>query len=154
MTFLNPTVADFKDYFTRDFPYGSDPQTSVLDSDIAKAYGQVNFSINPGRFSKQEDYTLGYLWLAAHWLVTDLRASSQGIAGRYNWLEASKGVGNVNSSYSIPQRILDNPTFSMLTQTQYGAKYLQLLLPGLTGQIFIAPGHTKADGPSGPPGVW
>lgn len=154
MTFINPTIADFVSYFNRDFPYGTDPSTSVLDTDIAKAYGQVNFAINQGLFTKQENYTLGYLWLAAHWLVVDLRASSQGISGRYNWLEASKSVGNVSSSYSIPQRILDNPTFAMLSQTQYGAKYLQLLLPALAGQIFIAPGHTGADGPSGPYGVW
>lgn len=154
MAFLNPSVNDYKQYFTRDFMYGTDPQTSVLDSDIAKAYGQVNFQINPCLFNVQENYTLGYLWLAAHWLVVDLRASSQGIAGRYNWLEQSKAVGNVSASYGIPQRILDNPTFAMLTQTQYGAKYLQLLLPGLTGVMFTARGHTGADGPSGPAGIW
>lgn len=154
MTYLNPTIQDFKDYFSRDFPYGSDIQTSVTDADIAKAYGQVNFGINPSFFTKQEFYTLGYLWLAAHWLVVDLRASSQGVSGRYNWLEASKSVGNVATSYSIPQRILDNPTFSMYSQTTYGAKYLQLLLPYLNGVMFIVQGHTSADGPSGPYGVW
>lgn len=154
MAFLNPTVDDFKTYFTRDFPYGTDPQTSILDADIAKAYGQVNFQINCSLFNKQENYTLGYLWLAAHYLVVDIRASSQGIAGRYNWLEVSKGAGNLNSGYAIPQRILDNPTFAMLAQTRYGAKYLELLLPSLIGVVFIAPGHTGADGPSGPYGVW
>lgn len=154
MAFIYPDIPTFQAYFTRDFPYGTDPNTSVLDTDIAKAYGQVNFLINSALFSNQENFTLGYLWLAAHYLVIDLRASSQGIAGRYNWLEASKGVGNVNSGFAIPQRILDNPTMAMLSQTRYGAKYLELLLPGLSGQIFIAPGHTKADGPSGPPGIW
>lgn len=154
MAYLNPDIPTFQAYFTRDFPYGTDPQISVLDSDIAKAYGQVNFAINPALFTNQENYTLGYLWLAAHWLVVDLRASSQGVAGRYNWLEASKSVGNVSSSYSIPQRILDNPIFAMYSQTQYGAKYLQLLLPQLCGQIFTVRGHTKADGPSGPAGIW
>ena len=154
MAYLNPIPDDFKNYFVRDFPYGTDPTTSVLDSDITKAFGQVNFAINPALFTNQESYTLGYLWLAAHWLVTDLRASSQGIAGRYNWLEVGKGVGSVNSSFAIPQRILDNPSFSMLSQTQYGAKYLQLILPQLAGQIFIAPGHTKSDGCDGPAGIW
>jgi len=154
VAFLNPSIADFKNYFTRDFPYGTDPSTSVLDTDIAKAYGQVNFAINSALFCKQENYTIGYLWLAAHWLVVDLRASSQGIAGRYNWLETGKAVGNVSSSYAIPQRILDNPSFAMLSQTQYGAKYLQLLLPGLIGNVFTVLGHTGADGPSGPYGVW
>lgn len=154
MAFLNPSIDDFKNYFTRDFPYGTDPSISILDTDIAKAYGQVNFAINPALFSNQENYILGYLWLAAHWLVVDLRASSQGIAGRYNWLETSKSVGNVSASYGIPPRILENPNFAMLSQTQYGAKYLQLLLPGLISNVFTVMGHTGADGPSGPNGVW
>lgn len=154
MSFLNPSVDDFTSYFTRDFPYTLDPNTGIQDTDIAKAYGQVNFEINSALFTNQENYTLGYLWLAAHYLVIDLRASSQGIAGRYNWLESSKQVGNLSSGFSIPQRILDNPKMAMLSQTRYGAKYLELLLPQLCGQIIVAPGHTKADGPSGPPGIW
>lgn len=141
--YLNPDIPTFKAYFTRDFPYGTDPQISILDSDIGKAYGQVNFAINPALFSNQEQYTLGYLWLAAHWLVTDLRASSQGIAGQYNWLETAKGVGSVSSSFAIPQRILDNPRFAMYSKTRYGAKFLELILPKLSGQIFISMGHTK-----------
>lgn len=154
MAFLNPDIPTFQAYFTRDFPYGTDPNTSILDTDIAKAYGQVNFLINQGLFNSQENYTLGYLWLAAHYLVIDLRASSQGIAGRYNWLESSKSGGNVASGFTIPQRILDNPVMSMLTQTRYGAKYLELLLPGLVGVMYTVRGHTGADGPSGPYGVW
>lgn len=141
--YSNPTIDDFKNYFTRDFPYGTDPQTSVLDADIGKAFGQTNFAINPALFSSQENYTLGYLWLSAHWLVVDLRASSQGISGQFNWLETNKSVGSVSEGFSIPQRILDNPRFAMLSKTNYGAKYLELLLPALAGQVFIACGRTK-----------
>lgn len=140
--FINPTIDDFKSYFVRDFPFGTDIETSVLDADIGKSFGQTNFTINPNLFPKQEDYTLGYMWLAAHWLVVDLRAASQGIAGRYNWVEASKSVGNVSSSYSIPQKILDNPSLAMFTQTRYGGKYLEMILPQLTGYIFTVHGHT------------
>lgn len=143
MPYNNPLITDFKSYFTRDFPYGTDPNTSVLDADIGKAYGQVNFAINPGLFSNQANYTLGYLWLAAHWLVTDLRASSQGISGQYSWLQTNKAVGSVSEGLQVPDRILANPLFAMYSKTNYGAKYLQLLLPGLTGQIIIAYGHTK-----------
>lgn len=142
MAYNNPTIQDFKDYFTRDFPYSSDPAGGVTDADIGKAYGQVNFAINPALFSNQENYTLGYLWLAAHWLVTDLRAASQGQSGQYTWLTTSKSVGSVSESFQIPQRILDNPTFAALSKTNYGAKYLNLLLPALTGQVFIARGRT------------
>lgn len=143
MTFLNPSITDFKNYFVRDFPYGTDPQISILDADIGKAFGQTNFAINPGLFSNQESYTIGYLYLSAHWLCVDMQASSQGISGQYNWPVTSKSVGSVSESVTIPQRILDNPLFSMYSQTPYGAKYLQLLLPQLTGQMFIAWGRTK-----------
>lgn len=142
MTYLNPTIQDFKDYFNRDFSYGTDIQTSILDSDIGKAFGLTNFWINQGLFDKQEDYTIGYMELAAHWLVQNIRASSQGIAGRYNWVEASKGAGNTNSSYSIPQKILDNPSLAMLSQTRYGAKYLELIMPQLAGNTATVRGRT------------
>lgn len=144
MAFNAPTVQDFKDYFFRDFPYGTDLDTSVLDADITKAYGQTNFNFNPGLFSDQQNYTIGYLLLAAHFLVIDLRMSSQGISGRYSWVQASKSVGSVSESFSIPQRILDNPELAMLSQTNYGAKFLQLILPQLAGQIYSVFGGTHA----------
>lgn len=142
--FSNPSVADFQVYFSRDFPFGgSDPNTSVLDSDIAKAFMSTNVNINTALFADQGSYTLCYLLLAAHYLVTNLRSSSQGINGQYSWLEQSKGVGGVNQSFSIPQRVLDNPYWSMLSKTNYGAEYLQLLLPQLMGQMYIAVGSTR-----------
>lgn len=141
-SYLNPSIADFKAYFFRDFPYGTDPQTNILDADIAKAFGQVNFNITQRLFGSQEKYTVGYLYLAAHWLCIDMKASSQGISGQYDWPVTSKAVGSVSIGTSIPQRILDNPLWSMYTQTPYGAKYLALLLPQLTGQVFIAYGRT------------
>ena len=138
-----PTIENFKAYFFRDFPYGTDPNTSVLDADIAKAYGQTNVNINQALFSSQEDFNIGYLLLAAHWLCIDLRMSSQGIGGSYSWVTTSKSVGSVSESFQIPQRILDNPEFAMLAQTNYGAKFLQLLLPRLTGQMFNVFGSTR-----------
>ncbi len=143
MAFNYPTVADFKAYFVRDFPYGTDPNTSVLDSDIAKAYGQTNFNFNEGLWPDQESFTMGYLWLAAHYLVVDMRASSQGINGQFSFLEASKSVGNVSQSFGLPERMLTNPAFAMLAKTNYGAKYLQLIYPQLAGQMFIAYGSTR-----------
>lgn len=143
MSFLNPTVQDFKDYFFRDFPYGTDPETSILDADIAKAYGQTNVNLNPSLFADQNTYTIGYLLLAAHYLVVDIRMSSQGVSGSYSWLVTNKAVGSVSEGFQIPQQILDNPYMSMLSKTNYGAKYLELVLPSLVGQIFIAPGSTR-----------
>ena len=138
MAYTNPSVTDFQNQFVRDFPYGTDPENNVLNSDITNAFNFTNFNINQALFQNQAQYTLGYLLLSAHYLVLNMRASSQGINGQYNFLEQSKGVGALNSSFAIPQRILDNPYWSMLTKTNYGSEYLQLLLPQLAGQMMNA----------------
>lgn len=143
MAYTNPSVADFKDFFDRDFPYGTDQETTVLDSDIAKAFRFTNVNFNPDLWGSQGDYTLGYLLLSAHYLVMNLRASSQGINGQFAFLESSKSVGSVSQSFAIPQRVLDNPDWAVLTKTNYGAQYLQLVLPQLAGQIYTVCGSTR-----------
>lgn len=144
MAYTNPQPADFEAYFNRDFPYGIDPETTIQDSDIAKAMVQTNVTINQGLFANQASYNIGYLLLSAHYLVLNLRVSSQGINGQFNWLQNSKGVGQVNEAFTIPQRILDNPYLSMLTKTNYGAEYLQLILPQICGQMTAVYGPPKA----------
>ena len=141
--YLNPAVADFKNQFIRDFPYGTDPQVSVIDQDIANAFRFVNLAINPGLWDDQGSYTLGYLLLTAHYMVLNLRASSQGLNGQYNWAQNSKAVQGVSEGFQIPQRIIDNPDLMMLTKTNYGAQYLQLVLPLLAGMMFPVCGRTK-----------
>lgn len=143
LSYEAPSVDDFKEYFERDFPYGDNIATSVTDNDIEKAFGQTDFNINPNFFASQAQYNIGYLLLAAHYLVTDLTMSSQGLNGSYSFLEQSKSVGSVSQGFAIPQRILDDPYMAMLAKTNYGAKYLQLLLPQLTGQMFSVCGSTR-----------
>lgn len=137
-----PTATDFKNYFDRDFPYGSALDT-VRDADINRAITDAAFLINEAVFSSQGNFTTGYLYLAAHNLVMNLRASSQGVAGSFAWLENSKAVGGVSLGYTIPQQILDHPVLSILSKTNYGAKYLSLILPSLTGQVYSVAGYTK-----------
>lgn len=144
MAYDNPSVQDFKDYFFRDFPFGTDPNLSVLDADISKAMVQCRSTINAELFGGQEGYSVGYNLLTAHYLVSNLRASSQGINGQYNFLQNSKSVGNVNEAFSIPQMILDNPYWSMFTKTNYGAEYLEMVLPQLIGAGFTAFGPARA----------
>ena len=139
--FNNPTVTEFKTYFFRDFPYGSTLDT-VTDQDISNALQDAAINFNSDFWADQNAYTTGFLLLSAHMMVMALRASTQGIAGQYNWLDASKSVGSVSESFSIPQRILDNPEFAMLTKTTYGAKFLFLVLPQLCGNIFVSFGRT------------
>lgn len=143
MAFNNPTVDDFKAYFARDFPFGTDINTSVTDADVTKAFGLTNINVSQALWANQESYSIGYNLLSAHYLVMNLRASSQGINGQFSFLEQSKSVGSVSQAFAIPQRVLDNPDWSVLMQTNYGAQYLQLILPQMCGQMFIAPGSTR-----------
>lgn len=143
MSFVNPQQSDFQNLFTRDFPYSSDPAVGVTNQDIANAFARVNVEINPAIFPDQSTYTLGYLYLTAHYLVLALRAGSQGLNGQYNWVQTQKSVMGVSESFDIPERIKNHPKFAMLSKTNYGAQYLDLLLPFLTGQVFNAWGRTK-----------
>lgn len=143
MAYTVPTASDFKAHFTRDFPYGS-TDTTVMDSDITKAIAEAAVNFNESLWESQAVFTLAYLYLTAHYLVTDLRASSQGIAGSYSWLTGSKSVGSVSEGFSIPQKILDNPHLAMLSKTNYGAKFLSLALPRLVGNVVHVAGETQA----------
>lgn len=144
MPFNNPTVVDFQAFFARDFPFGADANVAVIDADIAKAFSFVNVNMNPDLFADQSSYTIGYQLLSAHYLVMNLRASSQGVNGQFAFLEQSKSVGSVAQSFAIPQRIMDNPDWAMLCKTNYGAQFLQLVLPQLAGQIYSVCGTTRA----------
>lgn len=142
MAFDNPSVAQFKSQFARDFPYGTDPNVAVLDSDITYAFILVNVNINQALFADQGSYSVGYNLLAAHYLVMNLRASSQGINGQFNFLQQSKSVGAVSEAFGIPDRIMANPDWAMLCKTNYGAMFIQLVLPQLAGQVYNAYGTT------------
>lgn len=143
MGFVNPQVTDFQNQFIRDFPYGTDSATSVINQDILNAFAYVNTVINPDIFPDQATYTLGYLYLSAHRLVMNLRASSQGLNGQFAWAQVSKSVGSVSESFQIPERIQNNPQLMMLTKTNYGMLYLELILPFFCGQFFNVSGRTK-----------
>lgn len=138
---LSISVIGFKSFFVRDFPYGNTP-SFVMDSDIAKALTQATCFVNKNLFCTPGTYAQGVLLLAAHYLVMNLRASSQGVQGTYPWMTTSKSVGSVSEGIQIPDRIMNNPTFAMMTKTYYGTQFLFNVLPILTGQMFIARGTT------------
>lgn len=144
MAYTNPTVADFKAFFVRDFPYGTNINTNVLDADVARAMLEASQAINQCLFPVgQSQYTIGFFYLSAHNLVTNIKASSQGIASQNDWLVTTKSVGNVSTGSQVPQRILDNPEFAALGMTSYGWKYLMIVMPYLNGAIFAVAGATK-----------
>ena len=143
LTYLNPSVADFKNFYFRDFPYGTDLNTTVTDADILKAFQQVNTQINTLLYLSQASFTQGYLWLSAHRLCVNINNSSQGLNGQFNWGETSKSVGGVSQSFTIPDQILKNPYLYSLTKTTYGADYVMDLLPRMVGVMGSVFGNTK-----------
>jgi hypothetical protein len=143
MAFIKPTATDFKSYFTRDFPFGTANNT-VLDSDINKAIAEAGVNFNEGLFGDQGTYSMAYMYLTAHYLVMDLRASTQGISGSFPWMTNSKSVASVSEGFEIPEFVKNNPMLAHYGKTYYGAKYISLVYPRLLGNMFSSFGNTKA----------
>lgn len=148
MAYVTPTVSDFKAQFVRDFPYapasvvggGDDALKYVMNSDINTAIVMAGVNINEALFDAQEIYSLAYLLLSAHYLVTNIQASSQGLFSQAEWTVIQKSVGSMQGSYSIPDRIKSSPYFSILTTTKYGMQYLSLIAPMLCGHVVCVQG--------------
>lgn len=111
----------------------------VTDDDIAGAIMDAQFNTNQGLFENQAFYTRGFLFLAAHYLVDKLLAAGEGLASQYNWLTSSKGVGDVNEAFAIPEKILKDAMLATFSKTRYGALYLQIIAPQLVGGVQILP---------------
>lgn len=115
----------------------------VKDSDIEAAFKEAQIVFNQSLFSTDEQVTLGYLYLTAHYLVHDLRAALAGVAGFNPFPVQSRSVGSVSESYGIPQTYMDNPIYSFYTQSAYGMKYLSMVLPVLVGNVGAVAGATR-----------
>lgn len=143
MAFTQPAISDFKNQFQRDFPYVGtigDPTKGVTDFDINVGITRASYSININMWPDQTSYNLAFLYLAAHYMVLNIRNSSQGFAGQFNWAQNSKAVNGVSEGFQIPDRISNNPFFMTFTKTNYGAMYLEMCLPQLAGAVYTAPG--------------
>ena len=140
---IDPTIAEFKEFFLRDFPYGDDINDHVLDSDIVKSNKEAKFNIRKTFFSEQEEYTRAFLYLSAHHLVLSLRNSIQGLNSSFNSVVSSKSVGGVSESYEIPVWLLKTPVYMQLSKTGYGSQYLFMMMPYLIAPIFSVEGATS-----------
>ena len=114
----------------------------VTNRDISSAMAMTPPNINKGLFDDEASYQVGFNLLAAHYLVTNLLASSQGVKSQYDWLTIQRTVGNVNASFSIPSRVKNSVFLSTLMATRYGAQYVSLISPKLTGNVVVAFGAT------------
>jgi hypothetical protein len=138
------TIADFKAYFVRDFKYGVDPVTDVTDADIQKAFDEAQINFNQSLFGSNDDITIVYFYLTAHYLVIDLRNADGGLNSTGKFTTQSKSVGSVSESYAVPEKYKNNPTLAPYAATGYGQKYLSLILPRLVGNIASIKGGTTA----------
>ena len=150
MAYIRPTVAQFKAQFFRDFPFAPEENgapgtdaTKVMDGDILAA--QLAAACNFAESLLQDQATFAYAFnlLTAHYLVTSLLSSAQGIQGQGEWVMQNKSAGNLSTAFAIPERILANPTMALLGKTRYGLQYLELMLPKLIGHVITVYGPTK-----------
>lgn len=114
----------------------------ITDADIEKAFAEALVSFNQALFTTDDNIKLGFLYLAAAYLVHDIKAALGGISGSGAFPVTSRGVGNVQESYGIPQAYMDDPVLSFYTQSAYGLKYLALVLPMLRGNVQGVCGRT------------
>lgn len=110
------------------------------DSDIINAIQEASINFNEGLFEDECTAKMMFLYLVAFYLTVDFQnaLNANGGAG----LVQSKSVGSVSESYAIPQFFLNKPQFALFAQNGYGRKYLNMLLPYLTGNIILAKGAT------------
>lgn len=125
----------------------TEPQPSiddyVLDQDITNAMAEAKVLFNQGLFGTADQIKLGFLYLTAHFLCNDLKASRMGILATAYFPLQSRSVGSVSESYGIPKSYLDNPIYSFYTGSAYGLKYLAMVLPKLVGNMMGIPGRVQ-----------
>ena len=138
------TVEEFKAWFYRDFPFSVDDTdlSGITSVDIKKAFAEASLTYNPALFDTEDNKKLGFLYLAAHYLVLDIQNSSAGLNGKYEGITSSKSVGSVSVGYTIPDWVMASPIYSLLSQSKYGMKYLSLIIPGMVGSVVSVRGAT------------
>lgn len=144
MSYTEPNIADFKTYFERDFPFGTDISQHVLDADLTRARKETKNYIAHDLFEDQDVFDAAFLNLMAHNLVINLKNSAMGIKNQGEWMTTSKSVGSVSTSQQLPQAVIDDPQFAWYSKTGYGINYLSLVLPRIKGAMFSVKGGTHA----------
>ena len=117
----------------------------VTDQDILNALTATKANFNQSLpWTDQSVFTYAYLLKAAHFLCLNLKAASQGIRGRGGeWLRNAFAVGDMSSSYTIPERLLRSNIIGPYLETTYGMQYIQIVAPFLVANVRAAIGHTK-----------
>lgn len=148
MSWIAPTVEEFKARFVRDFPYAhADDQTNtdyVLDADITTAMNTALVHFNDSIGADDAGLTEMFLLLAAYFLVENLKSAAKGIAGQADFLVNSKSVGSVSISTSVPEDFLKDPMVAGFTANRYGMQFLQLMFPLMRGRVVVMRGSSTS----------
>lgn len=105
---------------------------------------KLSAQINTFLFGDQNCFDMAFNYLTAHFLVTNLKNSSQGLSGQAEGILSSKSVSSVSSSFQFPNEWLNNPMFMMIGKTPYGMRYLEIIYPLTRGAMFVTAGKTHA----------
>lgn len=121
----------------------SEKQTDyILDADITKAFGEAEQALNQALYGSNENIQRAYLYLTAHYLVMDIRASQSPFEAASGYL-TSRSVGSVSESYQIPQDWTQSAILQPFTTTNYGIKFLSFTVPALVGNTHAVSGTTQ-----------
>ena len=115
----------------------------ILDSDITKAIGEMLALLPSHLFTSDVILNLAQLYLTAHCLCNDIKTSNAGLASQIIFPVSSKSAGGISESYGVPRKFLDNETYAFYITSQYGLKYLAMLIPRLRGNIAVVAGWTQ-----------
>ena len=147
-----PTVAQFQAQFFRDFPYApaqlatdtSDATLSkyVINQDIQNAIDLANVDFNSGLFGDMSQTI--FMYLAAHYLIVNIRDSSMGLNSQPKWILDASSVGGVSISNNINERFASDPNFSKYLTTGKGQIYLDLVYPFTVGNVQLNCGQSTS----------
>ncbi len=122
-----------------------DVNNYVLDADISSAYAEAGVVFNTNISATDAQFKLMFLYLAAHFLVGDMRAA--GLQSGNQGIVESKQVGNVSIAYTIPEW-MKKEALSFYTTTYYGYKYLAMTRIYRIGNVFAIRGNGPYNVPS------
>jgi uncharacterized protein DUF4054 len=148
-----PTVAQFQARFTRDFNYNGSGTDVVTNNDVQNALNDGEALFNQSLWSSTTEQLTAYLFLAAHLLVLNIQVAgglsarnlNEGVMSTGDGVIQSKGVGAINVSYRLPTRLADSAILSEFMRTNYGRRYLQMLVPRLVGNVQVVGGYVEPD---------
>jgi hypothetical protein len=148
MTTIAPiSISEFQTHFDRDFIYGTEIDT-VRSKDIQAALDNAAMLQSTSIWDSTANAKTAFYLLAAHCLCKLIDSSGgldqgRGLRSTGKSPIASKGVGGMNISYTLPAELADSPILSDFMTTGYGKMYLQLLTPRLIGNMMGIRGGTN-----------